>query len=112
MGRGAAAGHLGDPVLLTPRRHPPAETAPALRPARIVVLGGPAAVSDAVLAQAQQYLGPEGQHDRGGGPARPFRARGYDCQPVRVPESQSAMAVAQGPLVRAMPRAALPAPDG
>ncbi len=58
LGGGAAAGALGGPVLLTRPDALPAETAAELarlRPARIVVVGGAAAVSDAVLEQVRGY---------------------------------------------------------
>ena len=56
---GGAAAALGDgPVLLVGRSSVPAETAAALRtlrPGTISVLGGPSAVSDAVLQQLRSY---------------------------------------------------------
>lgn len=54
----AAAGVRDAPVLLTARSALPSATATELgrlRPARIIVLGGPGAVSDAVLAQLSRY---------------------------------------------------------
>jgi len=58
LGGGAAAGALGGPVLLTGADALPAATAAELarlRPARIVVVGGAAAVSDAVLDEVRGY---------------------------------------------------------
>jgi len=58
LGGGAAAGALGGPVLLTGPDALPAATAAELarlRPARIVVVGGAAAVSDAVLDEVLGY---------------------------------------------------------
>jgi spore coat protein A len=55
---GAAAAAEGGPVLLVARDELPAVTADALRhlaPGRIVVLGGPGAVSDAVAAELGSY---------------------------------------------------------
>jgi putative cell wall-binding protein len=55
---GAAAARYQGPVLLTTTHALPAETAQELgrlMPGRIVVLGGPAAVSDAVLTQLRAY---------------------------------------------------------
>ena len=54
----AAGAHTDGPVLLTTRDGLPASTAAALtslRPRDITVVGGPAAVSDAVLAQLSAY---------------------------------------------------------
>jgi len=58
LGGGAAAGALRGPVLLTAADVLPAETAAELarlRPARIVILGGPDAISDTIAEQARQY---------------------------------------------------------
>jgi subtilisin family serine protease/putative cell wall-binding protein len=54
LAAGAAAGRVGGPILLARAGGLPAETAAELarlRPAEIVVMGGPSVVSDAVLAQ-------------------------------------------------------------
>lgn len=67
---GPAAGHLGGPLLLVARDVLPQATADELRrvtPARIVVLGGPSAVSDAVEAQLHAYAG---NVSRAQGPSR------------------------------------------
>lgn len=56
---GLAAAALGGPLLLTDPQHLPASTAAEIRriaPARLVVAGGPGAVSDAVLAQVRAIV--------------------------------------------------------
>lgn len=66
-----AAGRSGSPLLLTTPAVLPAATAEQLgqwRPARVVVLGGPAAVSDAVLRQVAAVTG--GAVDRVSGASR------------------------------------------
>ncbi|HYD11117.1 MAG TPA: cell wall-binding repeat-containing protein, partial [Acidimicrobiales bacterium] len=65
---GAAAAQRGGPVLLTARNSLPASTAEELgrlRPGEIVVVGGPGAVSDAVVQQLDQYT--EGSVTRASG---------------------------------------------
>lgn len=55
---GPAAAQVGVPILLTQRDGIPSSTASELsrlRPSRVIVLGGPSAVSDAVLAQLGGY---------------------------------------------------------
>lgn len=56
----AAAGNLGGPMLLTPYGSAPAAVLAEidrLDPVRVVVLGGPGAVSDTVVAQIEAALG-------------------------------------------------------
>lgn len=58
LGAGAVAARAGAPVLLTAEASLPSATASALtrlHPSAIVVVGGPAAVSDAVVQQLEQY---------------------------------------------------------
>jgi spore germination protein YaaH/putative cell wall-binding protein len=58
LAAGPVAGRAGGPVLLTTASSLPASTATELgrlRPARIFVLGGPTAVSDAVLSSLRAY---------------------------------------------------------
>src|SRR5205807_5529997 len=69
----AAAAHEGGPMLLVPGDSIPASVQAELarlHPQEIVVLGGPAAVSDAVLAQMQLLTSPPGNVRRVFGPDR------------------------------------------
>lgn len=71
LGAGAAAGVLGGPVLLTARDSLPSSVAAELqrlRPARVVVLGGTAAVADSVVSAVQDATG--AKVDRIGGSSR------------------------------------------
>ncbi len=64
---GAAAAHFGGPMLLVAQDSLPSVTAGELQrlaPKRIVVLGGTASVSDAVLAQLKPYAGSAGSVQR------------------------------------------------
>jgi putative cell wall-binding protein len=68
---GAAAAQRGGPVLLTARTSLPGSTANELSrldPQQIVVVGGPGAVSDAVVQQLDQYT--DGSVTRASGPDR------------------------------------------
>lgn len=60
LAAGATAGRDGGPILLVRSDAMPAATAAELarlRPSRIVIMGGPGAVSDAVVAAARAYAG-------------------------------------------------------
>jgi len=60
LAAGPAAARLGGPVLLTEATYLPAATAAELtrlRPARIIVAGGPGVVSDSVVSALQAYSG-------------------------------------------------------
>jgi putative cell wall-binding protein len=70
---GAAAAHLGGPMLLVPGDSVPASVETELirlQPRAIVVLGGPAAVSDAVVAQMSLRTSPPGNARRVSGANR------------------------------------------
>lgn len=80
LSAGPAAAHNGGPVLLTTRDQLPAVIASELsrlKPQRIVVVGGPASVSDAVLTALQQYT--TGSVTRIGGPDRYAVAAGVSA---------------------------------
>lgn len=71
-----AAGEAGAPLLLVDRDTvgaPTREQLHRLAPGRIVVLGGPAAVSDAVAQELSTYLDAAGAPARSGGRAAPVR---------------------------------------